>query len=233
MSLVSDMAVAVKAKLDLKVDKIAGKQLSTEDFSAVEKAKLGAIAGTNTGDQTTVSGNAGTATVLQVARTINGTAFDGSANITISSVDATARIASSLIGTANGVCPLDATSQIPASYLPSYVDDIVEGASLATFPVVGEAGKIYIDLGTNKTYRWGGSVYVYITSGAVDSVAGKNGVVVLVKADVGLSNVDNTTDLLKPLSAASVNALSSKADAALVYTIVEVGTTAAFIAALG
>jgi hypothetical protein len=40
------------------------------------------LSGTNTGDQTAVSGNAGTATALQTARTIGGTSFDGSANIT-------------------------------------------------------------------------------------------------------------------------------------------------------
>lgn len=41
------------------------------------------LSGTNTGDQTSVSGNAGTATKLQTPRTISGVAFDGSANITI------------------------------------------------------------------------------------------------------------------------------------------------------
>lgn len=41
------------------------------------------VTGTNTGDQTTVSGNAGSATVLQTARNINGVAFNGSANITV------------------------------------------------------------------------------------------------------------------------------------------------------
>lgn len=39
------------------------------------------ISGTNTGDQTSVSGNAGTATTLQTARNINGVSFDGSADI--------------------------------------------------------------------------------------------------------------------------------------------------------
>jgi hypothetical protein len=43
----------------------------------------GTATGTNTGDQTTVSGNAGTATALQTARNINGVAFDGTANISI------------------------------------------------------------------------------------------------------------------------------------------------------
>ena len=35
------------------------------------------ISGTNTGDQTSVTGNAGTATVLQTARTINGCRLTG------------------------------------------------------------------------------------------------------------------------------------------------------------
>lgn len=41
------------------------------------------VSGTNTGDQTTVSGNAGTATALQTSRNINGVAFNGTADITV------------------------------------------------------------------------------------------------------------------------------------------------------
>lgn len=44
----------------------------------------GTSSGANTGDQTTVSGNAGTATALQNARTIGGVSFNGTANITVS-----------------------------------------------------------------------------------------------------------------------------------------------------
>lgn len=40
------------------------------------------LSGTNTGDQTSVTGNAGTATRLATARTINGVSFDGTENIT-------------------------------------------------------------------------------------------------------------------------------------------------------
>lgn len=43
----------------------------------------------------------------------------------------------------------------------------------------------------------------------VKSVAGKTGDVTLVKSDVGLSNVDNTSDLNKPLSNATNSALAS------------------------
>lgn len=47
------------------------------------------ISGSNTGDQTTITGNAGSATVLQTARTINGVSFDGSANITVTAAAGT------------------------------------------------------------------------------------------------------------------------------------------------
>ena len=46
----------------------------------------------------------------------------------------------------------------------------------------------------------------------VDSVAGKVGVVLLDKADVGLSNVDNTTDINKPISNPTQAALGNKVD---------------------
>lgn len=50
--------------------------------------------------------------------------------------------------------------KVPASQLPSYVDDVEEYATLWDFPAVGETGKIYVALDTNLTYRWSGSVYV-------------------------------------------------------------------------
>jgi len=50
----------------------------------------------------------------------------------------------------------------------------------------------------------------------VTSVAGKTGVVTLVKADVGLGNVDNTSDVSKPVSSATQTALDAKADSSTV-----------------
>jgi len=151
----------------------------------------------------TLTGNSSSATKLATPRTINGVSFDGSANITINAVDSTARIASSEKGVANGVATLDASGIILTSQLPSYVDDVLEFTNLAGFPTTGETGKIYIAKDTNKTYRWGGSAYVYITSGAVDSVAGKTGVVTLAKTDVGLGSVDNTSDAVKNVLSAT------------------------------
>lgn len=106
-------------------------------------------------------------------------------------------------GKANGYASLDANGLIPATQLPSFVDDVLEYSALANFPATGESGKIYVALDTNKTYRWGGTSYTYITSGAVDSVNGKTGVVVLNAADVGLGNANNTADSAKNVLSAT------------------------------
>ena len=127
---------------------------------------------------------------LQSAFTAVGTAVKG-------------RISNSEKGVANGVATLDGTGKIPSAQLPSYVDDVVEYTTIAQFPATGSAGILYIDLTTNKQYRWGGSAYAQITSGAVDSVAGKTGVITLDKTDVGLSNIDNTADSAKNVLSAT------------------------------
>ena len=54
--------------------------------------------------------------------------------------------------------------KVPASELPSYVDDIIEVANYAALPATGETGKIYVTLDNNKIYRWSGSVYIEIAS---------------------------------------------------------------------
>jgi hypothetical protein len=125
---------------------------------------------------------------------------------------------------------------VPSSQLPSYVDDVLEFASLASLPATGESGKIYVTVDTAKIYRWSGSAYVEIspspgstdsvTEGStnlyftnarasaaapVQSVAGKTGPVTLTKTDVGLGNVDNTSDANKPVSTATQTALDGKA----------------------
>jgi hypothetical protein len=53
---------------------------------------------------------------------------------------------------------------------------------------------------------------------AVKSVAGKTGTVTLTKGDVGLSNVDNTSDMDKPISTAVQTALDGKVDNSRVLT---------------
>ena len=59
---------------------------------------------------------------------------------------------------------------VPSSQLPSYVDDILEFADLASLPVTGETGKIYVTLDDNKLYRWSGSIYVEVSAGSGGSI---------------------------------------------------------------
>jgi len=54
--------------------------------------------------------------------------------------------------------------KVPASELPSYVDDVIEVANYAALPTTGETGKIYVTLDNNKIYRWSGSIYIEIAA---------------------------------------------------------------------
>lgn len=67
-------------------------------------------------------------------------------------------------GVAGGVASLGSDGLVPASQLPSYVDDVLSYDSLSKFPTSGEAGKIYVANDTNLTYRWSGTAYVEISA---------------------------------------------------------------------
>lgn len=71
-----------------------------------------------------------------------------------------------------GVATLDATGHVPASQLPSYVDDVVEGYYVdGAFykdeahqeAITGESSKIYVDLVSENTFRWSGTIFVEIS----------------------------------------------------------------------
>lgn len=66
-------------------------------------------------------------------------------------------------GAASGLATLDSSGKVPASQLPSFVDDVLEYANLAAFPATGESGKIYLDQDTRKVYRWASNQYVVIS----------------------------------------------------------------------
>ena len=90
------------------------------------------------------------------------------------------KLDTSLKGTSNGLAELDENGKVPSSQLPSYVDDVLEGAATGIvkddttgsvtatgFILSGEStectpesGKIYIDVTTSIQFRWSGSVYV-------------------------------------------------------------------------
>lgn len=105
-----------------------------------------------------------------------------------------------------------------------FLPDAPEGYSRL---LVNELGQLIIaDEDRNETVVGEGA------GGAVTSVAGKTGAVTLVKADVGLANVDNTADANKPVStaqsAAIAAAVAPKAPAAFtsrVLTNADDGTT--------
>ena len=73
-------------------------------------------------------------------------------------------VSTGAVGAANGVASLGEDGKIPSSQLPSFVDDVLEYDTESAFPSSGEAGKIYVDKSTNKTFRWSGTQYVVIGS---------------------------------------------------------------------
>ena len=90
------------------------------------------------------------------------------------------------------------------------LDDVQEYPSLANFPAIGQSNTLYVALDTEKIYRFSGSIYIEVSPSPVTTVNGQTGDVVLVKSDVGLSNVDNTSDADKPISTATQLALNTK-----------------------
>lgn len=72
------------------------------------------------------------------------------------------------------VATLDGSGKVPAAQLPSYVDDVLEFNTLASFPFPGEPGKIYVAINTSRQYRFpsGGSDYVELVAspGTTDNV---------------------------------------------------------------
>lgn len=107
---------------------------------------------------------------VPTTRKINNKAL--SADITLDADDVGA-IPATEKGANNGVAELDETGKVPSSQLPSYVDDVIEGyyynsnfykESAHTTQITGETGKIYVDLATNKTYRWSGTAYTEISA---------------------------------------------------------------------
>jgi hypothetical protein len=103
--------------------------------------------------------------------------------------------------------PDDSTSTVD---LAPYLDEdaraissgTIDGAGLVTF-TRDDATTFTLDLSS-----------LLDNTNLVTSVAGKTGVVTLVKGDVGLGNVDNTSDANKPISTATQTALDLKANLA-------------------
>lgn len=78
------------------------------------------------------------------------------------------------VGRPGGLVPLDENTKIASQYLPSYVDDVIEGYysvngnfykdAAHTIAITPEKDKIYVDLTSNKIYRHSGTQYVEISA---------------------------------------------------------------------
>ena len=110
----------------------------------------------------------------------SGTATDNLEKIqiesTIYAIKDTDAIHTADVGAASGVATLDSNGKVPSSQLPSYVDDVVEGyydsvtdrfyeEDTFTTVIPPTDGKSWVDISTNKSYRWTGSVYVRVDEG--------------------------------------------------------------------
>lgn len=125
---------------------------------------------------------------------------------------------------------------VPASQLPASLDDVLNGVYISStifndplgVPYIPMSNAIYIDTTTDITYRWSGTNYVAIGNslalGITSSTAyrGDYGNIAylhsqitsgnphnVTKAQVGLGNVDNTSDINKPVSILQQSAIDS------------------------
>ena len=100
-------------------------------------------------------------------------------------------VATSSVGAASGVCPLDSNSKIDSQYLPGYVDDVIEvyprtgqtelsstwlSISSGGSALTPETGKIYVlmsastNYAANSEFRWGGSTYVQLNDSGCSAI---------------------------------------------------------------
>lgn len=172
------------------VGKVAGKGLSTEDYTTAEKEKLNglhnttvdsALSSTSTNPVQNKVVNTALSGKVPTTRKVNNKAL--SADITLAAGDVGA-IPSIQKGAAGGVAELDDSGHVPAAQLPSYVDDVIDayivtGATAFSAgwlsltsggtALTPESGKIYIVLTTGnynmREYRWSGTAYAQVNEG--------------------------------------------------------------------
>jgi len=122
-------------------------------------------------------------------------------------------------GIANGIATLGSDNKIPSSQLPAIAinETFTAASQAAMLALTAQRGDMCIRTDSAKTYvltsespdtlaDW----KELIASGQVTSVNGKTGTVTLAKSDIGLANIDNTSDLTKPISTATQAALDAK-----------------------
>ena len=150
---VATNAQAIASLDENKVDKVPGKGLSMNDFTDEFETKLEGIeAGAQVNAVTSVAGKTGAVTLDKSDVGLGNVDNTSDLNKPISTATQSAL--------ANKADLID--GKVPSVQLPSYVDDVVEYASLSNFPLEGEQGKIYLALDTGLCYRWSGSEYIQV-----------------------------------------------------------------------
>lgn len=124
-------------------------------------------------------------------------------------------------GQANGYASLGSDGKVPSGQIPdlAVVDYLGSVASQAAMLALtgqkgdwcnrSDTGTVFVISGSDPTLIGSWTQLNYPTA-PVTSVAGRTGAVTLAKADVGLGNVDNTSDANKPISTATQTALDAK-----------------------
>jgi lysophospholipase L1-like esterase len=145
-------------------------------------------------------------------------------------------VTTSLASKADLVAGTIPTSQIPAIAITEFLGSVAN--QTAMLALVGQKGDwcIRTDLGqhwiitgsdSSQLASW---TAIPLAAVPVQTVNGQTGTVVLGKADVGLGNVDNTSDANKPVSTAQTTALGLKAPlASPTFTGTVSGVTAAMV----
>lgn len=197
----------VQTQLNDKVDKVAGKGLSTNDYTDAEKTKLSGIeAGAQKNTITGVKGNAET---TYRTGNVNITAT----NIGLGNVDNTSD-AEKPISTATQTA-LDGKQATITGAATTITDNNLT-ANMAL--ISNSSGKVAVSSVTSTELGYLDGVTSNIqtqlnnklSSAPVTSVNNKTGAVTLAKGDIGLGNVDNTSDANKPISNATQAALNDK-----------------------
>lgn len=176
-----------------------GSTLTIQDGFTLTVSANANVSGTNTGDQTTVSGNAGTATALATARNINGVAFDGTANITVTAAAGTlsgSTLASGVTTsslTSFGNSPLFVTPTLGVATAtsvnkwvftaPTTAATLAAGGDSLTYTMPASSqtvvGRSSTDTLTNKTFDTAGSGNSFSIGGqSITSVSGNTAKVV-------------------------------------------------------
>ena len=143
--------------------------------SGVLPIERGGIGVNNLNSGEAVIGNGTSGVTTRPIDTVSGGTVSSNSLITSGAVYSglANKLDTSLKGANNGLAELGGDGKVLSSQLPSYVDDVIEGyyynnkfyeESTHTTEITGEIGKIYLDLTTDKSYRWSGSTYVFIGS---------------------------------------------------------------------